>query len=238
MSPSASLSPTITTPAMTQMGVIMGTAAYMSPEQAKGREADKRSDVWAFGAVLYEMLTGRRAFDGEDMSDTLASVLKSDPDWALLPPEVPPAVRTLIRRCLVKGSTPARLRHLCGEVHSERAGQRRRISDRVAALPVAPLPRSRWRTLAVAAAAAALTAIVIGAGVWALRPTPAAPVVTQFAFTLPEGQSFTGAGRQLVAISPDGTKVVYHANSRLYLRSLGELEPHVDSGHATTTGGF
>ena len=67
---------------MTQMGVIMGTAAYMSPEQAKGREADKRSDVWAFGAVLYEMLTGRRAFDGEDMSDTLASVLKSDPDWA------------------------------------------------------------------------------------------------------------------------------------------------------------
>ena len=87
---------------MTQMGVIMGTAAYMSPEQAKGREADKRSDVWAFGAVLYEMLTGRRAFDGEDMSDTLASVLKSDPDWARLPPEVPPAVRTLIRRCLTK----------------------------------------------------------------------------------------------------------------------------------------
>ena len=102
MSPSASMSPTITTPAMTQMGVIMGTAAYMSPEQAKGREADKRSDVFAFGAVLYEMLAGRRAFDGEDMSDTLAAVLKSDPDWARLPPEVPPAVRTLIRRCLVK----------------------------------------------------------------------------------------------------------------------------------------
>ena len=79
-------SPTITTPAMTQMGVILGTAAYMSPEQAKGREADKRSDMWAFGAVLYEMLTGTRAFDGEDMSDTLASVLKSEPDWTRLPP--------------------------------------------------------------------------------------------------------------------------------------------------------
>ena len=86
-----SQSPTITTPAMTLMGVIMGTAAYMSPEQAKGRDADRRSDIWAFGAVLYEMLTGTRAFDGEDVSDTLASVLKSDPDWTRLPGDVPPA---------------------------------------------------------------------------------------------------------------------------------------------------
>jgi serine/threonine protein kinase len=76
---------------MTQMGVILGTAAYMSPEQAKGREADKRSDVWAFGAMFYEMLTARRAFDGEDMSDTLASVLKSEPEWSHLPPDVPSA---------------------------------------------------------------------------------------------------------------------------------------------------
>jgi eukaryotic-like serine/threonine-protein kinase len=87
---------------MTQMGVIMGTAAYMSPEQAKGREADKRSDVWAFGAVLYEMLTARRAFEGEDISDTLASVLKSEPEWSHLPPDVPFAIRLLIQRCLTK----------------------------------------------------------------------------------------------------------------------------------------
>src|SRR5437867_4875813 len=92
-------SPTITTPAMTQLGIILGTAAYMSPEQAKGRTADKRSDVWAFGCVLYEILTGRRAFEGEDISDTLASVLKSEPDWTALPPTLPHGLRALIQGC-------------------------------------------------------------------------------------------------------------------------------------------
>ena len=95
-------SPTITSPAMTMAGVILGTAAYMSPEQAKGRPADRRSDVWAFGAVLFEMLTGRRAFEGDDISDTLASVLKQEPDWTQLPTDLPPAIRTLVQRCLVK----------------------------------------------------------------------------------------------------------------------------------------
>src|SRR4030095_14473974 len=98
----AAQSPTITSPAMTGMGVILGTAAYMSPEQAKGRQADKRSDVWAFGAVLYEMLTGQRAFKGEDVSDTLAMVLKGEPEWNALSGEVSPLVVTLIRRCLEK----------------------------------------------------------------------------------------------------------------------------------------
>ena len=87
---------------MTGVGVILGTAAYMSPEQAKGRGADKRSDVWAFGCVFYEMLTGRRAFYGEDVSDTLAAVLKGEPDWNALPADVPPAVRALIQGCLRK----------------------------------------------------------------------------------------------------------------------------------------
>jgi eukaryotic-like serine/threonine-protein kinase len=98
----ATTSPTITSPAMTQMGVILGTAAYMSPEQAKGRPADKRSDVWAFGCVLYEMLAGRRAFDGSEVSDTLASILKSDPDWSALPAATPSAIKRLLRRCLSK----------------------------------------------------------------------------------------------------------------------------------------
>src|SRR5438128_3951062 len=103
MSPTVSQSPTITTPAMmTGVGVILGTAAYMAPEQAKGRAADTRSDVWAFGCVLYEMLTGTRAFEGEDVSDTLAAVLRGEPDWTALPADVPPAIRTLIQRCLAK----------------------------------------------------------------------------------------------------------------------------------------
>ena len=99
----SSRSPTITSPAMmTGVGVILGTAAYMAPEQARGNPADKRSDIWAFGAVLYEMLTGRRAFAGEDLPDTLANVLKSEPDWNALPADVLPHVRMLIQRCLAK----------------------------------------------------------------------------------------------------------------------------------------
>ena len=96
-------SPTITSPAMmTGVGVLLGTAAYMSPEQAKGREADKRSDIWAFGCVLYEMLTGRRAFDGEDMTDVLGAVVRLEPNWEALSADVPQPVRTLLQGCLVK----------------------------------------------------------------------------------------------------------------------------------------
>ena len=98
----ASSSPTITSPALTRMGVILGTAAYMSPEQACGKPADKRSDIWAFGCVLYEMLAGRRAFEGQGVSETLAGVLKSSPDWGALPPDTPPTVRRVVRRCLEK----------------------------------------------------------------------------------------------------------------------------------------
>ena len=93
---------TITSPALTRMGVILGTAAYMSPEQAKGRAADKRSDIWAFGCVLFEMLTGKRPFEGQEISDTLASVLKSDPEWQALPSGLPPSVRALVEGCLRK----------------------------------------------------------------------------------------------------------------------------------------
>jgi serine/threonine protein kinase len=97
-----SQSPTITTPAMTQAGVILGTAAYMSPEQARGKGADKRADIWAFGCVLYEMLAGRRLFHCDEVSDTLAFVLTKDPDWSALPADTPAAIRRLLRRCLVR----------------------------------------------------------------------------------------------------------------------------------------
>src|SRR5215204_307475 len=95
-------SPTITSPALTASGVILGTAAYMSPEQAKARPADKRSDIWAFGCVLFEMLTGERAFPGDDVAETVASVLKTEPDWSQLPAETPPLARRLVQRCLEK----------------------------------------------------------------------------------------------------------------------------------------
>src|SRR5262249_28653361 len=102
-SPLLSLSPTITSPAlMTNVGVLLGTAAYMAPEQAKGEPAGRRSDMWAFGCVLYEMLTGRRAFEGDDISDTLANVLKAAPDWTALSDSTSPAIARLLRRSLEK----------------------------------------------------------------------------------------------------------------------------------------
>jgi serine/threonine protein kinase len=100
--PSLSLSPTITTPAMTHAGMILGTAAYMSPEQARGKTVDRRTDIWAFGAVLYEMLTGKRAFGGDGVQDTLAAIMRDEPDWARLPATLSPALATFIRRCLHK----------------------------------------------------------------------------------------------------------------------------------------
>jgi serine/threonine protein kinase len=99
---SISQSPTITSPAMTRIGVILGTAAYMSPEQARGQAVDKRTDIWAFGCVLYEMLTGHVAFVGENVSDLLAAVLRSEPDWELLPLSVPLRIQDLLRCCLEK----------------------------------------------------------------------------------------------------------------------------------------
>src|SRR5262245_16332083 len=99
----ATLSPTLTSPAMmTGVGVLLGTAAYMSPEQAKGRVADKRSDIWAFGCVFYEMLTGSRAFVGDSVTDTLAAVVRDDPSWGSLPPRLSPIVGVFLRRCLHK----------------------------------------------------------------------------------------------------------------------------------------
>jgi serine/threonine protein kinase len=94
------MSPTITTPAMTQLGVILGTAAYMAPEQARGKTVDKRSDIWAFGCVLFEMLTGNKAFDGDDVTDTIAAVVRAEPQWEALPADVPASIRLLLRRCL------------------------------------------------------------------------------------------------------------------------------------------
>jgi eukaryotic-like serine/threonine-protein kinase len=216
-----SRSPTITTPAMTQIGVILGTAAYMSPEQAKGRDADKRSDLWSFGAVLYEMLTGRRAFDGEDTSDTLASVLKSDPDFTRLPAETPRALRTLLQRCLTRDrrlrvSDASAVKFVLSELGNL-------VESGTASGPSESLPRAR-RQWVLPVGATALTAVVFGAGMWALRATPSPPGVVRFSIA-PDAPSFSGGPFQVVTVSPDGTRLAYTANQRIYVRSLSESEP-------------
>ena len=210
-----SASPTITSPAMmTGVGMILGTAAYMSPEQAKGRAVDKRSDVWAFGCVLYEMVTGRRAFAADDVSDTLALVLKADPDWNTIPSDVPRAVRELIQGCL-------------------RKNQKDRISSLSTALfvlsrphvvagAISVSPSSVWRRATIVMASVLIPATLAATLAWQLRPVPVVPV-TRLAFTLAEGQQLN-ANRQAVALSPDGTRIVYAANARLYLRLLSDFE--------------
>jgi Tol biopolymer transport system component len=224
-SPSSTMSPTITTPAMTQMGMILGTAAYMSPEQAKGRPADRRSDIWAFGAVLYEMLTGRRAFEGEDVSDTMASVLKADTNWSAVPTSVPPRVVTAMQRCLQRD--PRQRIHDVGDLRLTLDGAFETAAPQGAAMAAAP-PRPLWRRL-IPVSTAVIVGLAAGYGAWQLRPLPV-PAITRFALALPADQRFTNTGRQVVALSPDGSTLVYVANQRLYLRSMGSLEAHVISG--------
>jgi serine/threonine protein kinase len=240
------LSPTITTPAMTGIGVILGTAAYVSPEQAKGREADERSDVWAFGCVLFEMLTGTRAFDGDDVSDTLASVLKSEPEWSRLPADLPLAIRTLLQRCLVKDRR-ARVSGIAVAkfILSE-------ASALTAAASSAQLPPAEERPakaghfvprLGLVVAAVSVAAIV-GAAAWWLKPAPSSQLVS---FSITPPQRFSSVGRQMIAISPDGSQLVYvgieagrqgasGTGQRLYLRSLSEFEAHNIQGSEFPSG--
>ena len=230
-SPSMSMSPTITTPAMTQAGMILGTAAYMSPEQAKGRTVDRRADVWAFGAVLYEMLTGQRAFAGEDVSDTLANVLKMEPAWERLPAEVPARIRQVLRACLQKNA-----KQRIGDVQDVRLALEGAFETTVpgtAAPAPAIQPRPLWRRALPVVAAAVVASAMVGAAAWTFKP--ASPLtVARFAFALGEGQQFPPTGSHHLAVSPDGTLLVYAANSQLYLRSMSDLEPRPIPGTQQT----
>src|SRR6202158_1371778 len=178
-SPNNSMSPTLTTPAMTQAGMILGTAAYMSPEQAKGRLADKRSDVWAFGCVLFEMLTGTRAFEGEDVSDTLAAVLRGEPNWNALPANIPSAIRTLIERCLAKERRRRAADISVAEFVLTDPGVLADPRDAPARVP-APPSTPRWKSAVPIASAVLATATLVGAGAWTLRPSTLAPAVARF----------------------------------------------------------
>ena len=218
--PAASLSPTISSPArMTNIGVVLGTAAYMSPEQAKGLDADERSDIWALGGMLYELLTGKRPFDGDSVAQVLARVLEREPDWQRLPPATPPAIRRLIVRCLQK-NRDRRIHHVAdvrleiedalagtadGGVDSVRAG------DRPARLPAVPL-------LAIAALCIASTV----AAVMFFRSSEPRGVVRSTLVTLTLGTGPRG-GIEGLAMSPDGRRVAYAADG-VHLRSLDRVD--------------
>jgi serine/threonine protein kinase len=188
-----SVSPTMTSPAMTQAGVILGTATYMAPEQAKGKPADKRSDVWALGCVLYEMLTGTRAFEGDDVSETLASVLKTEPDWTRLPASVPPLARLAIERCLQKNRAN-RMADTSAVLFA--------LSDQALAVAAAEAPSAQRRPRQwVPLLAVMATAAVVVTGVWTRRPVATPPPVTRFSFSLADGQVFSDVFFPSVAIS-------------------------------------
>ena len=230
ISPALTASPTITTPAqMTGVGMILGTAAYMSPEQAKGRPSDKRSDVWAFGCVLYEMLTGTHAFDGEDVSDTLATVLKGQPNWTNLPALVPSRIQLLLRRCLLKESS--RRLQAIGEarivIADVLSGEQDDISHSQSGSARSTDAVLWWPRATSVAVGALVAAALAGAGWWRFWPQATPVTVTRFFIPLAQGEShpaFSNTGRQVLAFSPDGTQIAYSADQRLYVRTMAELD--------------
>jgi eukaryotic-like serine/threonine-protein kinase len=225
-------SPTLSMAATVQ-GVIMGTAAYMSPEQARGRAVNKATDIFAFGAVLYELLTGKQAFQGDDVSDILAAVIRAEPDWTALPADVPPAIRTLLARCLAK-DRKQRMRDI-GDVQLILNGAfEAPAQPAAAATPPVAVPRPLWKRAIPLAAAALVASAIVGAAVWTLRPPAPSSPVTRFALALGEGQQFTVTNNQILAVSPDGTRLVYVAGTQLYLRSMSDLEARPLAGTQQT----
>jgi len=214
--------------AMTRAGMILGTAAYMSPEQAKGKQADRRADIWAFGVVLFEMVTGKQAFTGETAAETLASVMMAPLPLERLPDSTPAALRQVIFRCLER-DVKRRLQAI-GEARiilenpESRTESPARVEARPTKLPWIPWTISAALFLALAALAACH-----------FKPSPP-PAITRFPFTLPEDQHFSTTPRTFLDITPDGTQMVYVANNRLFLRNMSELEARAIPG--TDLGGF
>jgi Tol biopolymer transport system component len=222
---SLSMSPTLAVQA-TSAGLILGTAGYMSPEQARGKTIDRRTDIWAFGCVLYEMLTGRPVFEtGETVSDAVAAILTKEPDWKALPPDVPEPIRRLLRRCLEK-DPDRRLHHI--------ADARLEIADAISAPAVASEgtvphgPRSpigmRLLPWAVAAMALGVAAFVL----WATGGgAPDSSPVRRLELTLPTGVELFTSNRT-VAVSPDGSRVAFvgvrSGTRQVYLRALDQFE--------------
>ena len=199
-----SLSPTLTA-AATQMGVIMGTPAYMSPEQAKGKTADRRADIWAFGAVLYEMLAGRRAFVGDDVSDTMAAVLRAEADWDALPPEIPARLNQLVRRCLEKDPYQ-RIRDI-GDVRLAMDGAFETTTPASSQPGVVPRLQLWQRPLPATLAVLGL-ALMTGLAVWSgMRPTDTGRT-SYLELALATATRETGKEVTFIDISADGRHIV------------------------------
>jgi hypothetical protein len=231
-SPNATLSSSPTMVSGTMGGMIIGTAAYMSPEQARGRAADQRSDVFAFGCALFEMLAGRQAFQGEDVSDVIASVIKGDVDFDSLPSNLNPRLLELLRRSLAKNRSDRW--HAMGDIRLEIEtimadphGLRLRTMHAVA--------RPWWKPVITVVVTAVLVAGLTVVTVRTLQPVQPADVM-RLSFALPQDQSLTNAGRHLVTISPDGANIVYVANQRLYLRRIADMEARPIPGTAMQKG--
>jgi serine/threonine-protein kinase len=219
----ATMSPTLSVHA-TQAGIILGTAAYMAPEQARGKTLDRRADIWAFGCVLYEMLTGRRAFDGDDISTSLAAVLKTDPDWQLLPTTTPTGLRRLLMHCLKKD--PKDRLQAIGDARIEIGDLLSGVGEPVTGTLIAPPGPLRRMAIPVAAL---LVGSLVTAAIFSLAPrsTVARPAVSSLYITSPTtaALSLNSTGRN-IAITPDGSRVVYvGANgTTLFVRPLDQLE--------------
>jgi hypothetical protein len=218
-------SPTLSAMA-TRAGVLLGTAAYMSPEQAQGKRVDRRADIWAFGCVLYEMLTCREAFGGETTSDILAGVIRAEPDWSCIPASTPPRIRELLRRCLQK-DPKRRLRDI-GEARISIEEVLSGASQEASGFYAGAVSPATWRR-AAPWATGILLAAVVGVAVWELRPRPPAPEVVQFSFGPPAGDSldFRG-GATTLAISRDGAETAFigmhGGTSQLYIRRMDRPE--------------
>ena len=228
-----SQSPTLTA-AATQMGVILGTAAYMSPEQARGKTVDKRTDVWAFGCVLYEMLTGRRAFEGNDITDILAAIVRAEPEWAEIPPDVHSAVRLLLERCLDKDLR--RRKQSIADVRAELETLPAHAEVNVKTVPDRDGSRNWLRTTAVPALVAVSVAAIV---ILAVRsPEPAAEPTMRFPIALPANQQPGDFSGGIIAISPDGRSIVIAGQDQLYLRTTDAIDTTPVPGSEGAEGAF
>ena len=240
-----SLSPTITTPAMTQMGVILGTAAYMSPEQARGGQADRRADVWAFGCVVYEMLTGHAVFDGKTVSDVLAGVLRVDPEWTQLPRAIHPRVRTMIERSLARD-----VRNRYQGIADARVDIEAALSDPAgSSFDVARDNRSRTsvgRQWALFAAIARVAAAIGVAATRALSRPADAPAgsAVRFSIPVPSATLIDAFAEGIpIAISPNGRSIAFITRatsgaSQLWVQSLDAERPQPLQGTEDATAPF